>query len=403
MNLDIFKYSLSNLAHRKTRSLLTSLSILIGIMAIYALVSFGLGLQAYVDSLAEEAGVDKLFVQARGIGAPGTDENFQLTQDDAEFISKIRGTDEVAPLYMKAGKIAWKDEQKYRYLIGFDLKQEELVSQTFATHVVAGRQLRKGETDAVALGYNYQLPQKVFKKKISVGDTIELNGKELKVVGFYSEVGNPSDDANIYISKEGFEELYPETKDTYGWMVVRASADTPAEELADRITERLRKHKGQEEGKEDFFVQTFADALATFNAIINVLKGILYLIGLISVIVAGVNIMNTMYTAVLERTKEIGIMKAIGAANHTILLVFIFESGFLGLVGGVLGVLLGWMVASVGGAAAAASGFALLKPVFPWYLTFGCIGFAFLVGAVSGILPAKQAAALRPVESLRYE
>jgi len=143
--------------------------------------------------------------------------------------------------------------------------------------------------------------------------------------------------------------------------------------------------------------------LATFNAILGVLKGILIIIAFISVVVASVNIMNTMYTAVVERTKEIGIMKAVGAQNHTILLVFIFEAGFLGLAGGVLGVLFGWMVAAAGGGIAAAAGFALLKPVFPWYLTFGCIAFAFIIGALSGIFPAKQAAALKPVDSLRYE
>ncbi|MBS3106626.1 ABC transporter permease [Candidatus Woesearchaeota archaeon] len=403
MNVDLFGYSLSNLAHRKMRSFLSILSILIGIMSIYALISFGMGLDAYVKGLAEEAGIDKLFVQAKGIGAPGTDENFFLTQDDADFIEKIRGTDQVAPLYMKAGEIAWKDEKKYRFAMGFDLENEGLVMETFAVDVAAGRQLRKGEADAVVLGYNYQFPLKIFKRKIAAGDTIELNGKELKVVGFYSEVGNPSDDANIYLPKEGFEELYPASKEKYGWMIVRAEKGTSADDLADRITERLRKHKGQEEGKEDFFVQTFEDALATFNAILGVLKGILIIIAFISVVVASVNIMNTMYTAVVERTKEIGIMKAVGAQNHTILLVFIFEAGFLGLAGGVLGVLFGWMVAAAGGGIAAAAGFALLKPVFPWYLTFGCIAFAFIIGALSGIFPAKQAAALKPVDSLRYE
>src|SRR3989338_10463881 len=102
--------------------------------------------------------------------------------------------------------------------------------------------------------------------------------------------------------------------------MAKAEKNTNVEELAEKDQERLRKHKGQEEGKEDFFVQTFEDALATFNAILGVLKGILIIIAFISVVVASVNIMNTMYTAVVERTKEIGIMKAVGAQNHTILL-----------------------------------------------------------------------------------
>lgn len=96
-------------------------------------------------------------------------------------------------------------------------------------------------------------------------------------------------------------------------------------------------------------------------------------------------------------------MKAIGARNGDILTIFIFESGFLGMVGGFVGVLLGYSISKIGGAIAASSGFKMLQPTFPWHLTFGCIFFAFFVGAVSGILPAWQASKLKPVDALRYE
>ena len=113
--------------------------------------------------------------------------------------------------------------------------------------------------------------------------------------------------------------------------------------------------------------------------------------------------MNTMYTAVLERTKEIGIMKAIGAKNKSILFIFIFESGLLGIIGGGLGVMSGYIIAKIGGMIAAASGYSMLQPSFPIYLTLGCLLFAFFVGAGSGFFPAVQASKLKPVDSLRYE
>jgi putative ABC transport system permease protein len=113
--------------------------------------------------------------------------------------------------------------------------------------------------------------------------------------------------------------------------------------------------------------------------------------------------MNTMYTAVLERTKEIGVMKAVGARNSDIMFIFLLESGVIGLIGGIIGVILGYFVAITGGSYAAAAGFSALKPIFPWTLIFGCIFFAFLVGAGSGLLPAIRASKLRPVDSLRYE
>nr|MCK4930136.1 FtsX-like permease family protein [Nanoarchaeota archaeon] len=99
----------------------------------------------------------------------------------------------------------------------------------------------------------------------------------------------------------------------------------------------------------------------------------------------------------------IGIMKAVGARNSNILFVFVFESGFLGMVGGILGVGLGFTVASIGGAVAAGAGYSLLKPIFPWYLIIGCILFSFLVGALSGLMPAIRASKQKPVDSLRYE
>jgi putative ABC transport system permease protein len=403
MRLDEINYALQNVMHRKLRSFLTVLSILIGITAIFALVSFGLGIQSYVNNLAAESGTDKLFVQSKGIGAPGTDSTFFISKDDINFISKISGVKEITGIYMKAGEIKFKDKKKFNFVMGADIDKIKFVEETMSLKIDSGRGLKKGEADKVVLGYNYKIADKIFPKGIKTGDTVEINSKPFTVVGFYSEIGNPQDDANIYMTKEGFEGLFPDSKDEYGFVLVRNQPDITTKDLADRITEKLRKHKGQDKGKEDFFVQTFEDALKTFQTIITIINGILFLIALISVVVASVNIMNTMYTAVLERTNEIGIMKAVGARNSDILFVFIFESGLLGMMGGILGVILGYIVASTGGGIAAASGYALLHPIFPWYLVVSCIMFAFLIGAGAGVLPAVRASRLKPVEALRYE
>jgi putative ABC transport system permease protein len=143
--------------------------------------------------------------------------------------------------------------------------------------------------------------------------------------------------------------------------------------------------------------------METFGTILLVLNSILVIIAGISVLVAAVNIMNTMYTAVLERTKEIGIMKSIGARNSTILLMFFFESGFLGLIGGSIGMLLGYGLAKLGAIAIAATGYSFLQPYFPWWLIVGCLVFSFSVGAASGFFPARAASKLKPVDALRYE
>ena len=133
------------------------------------------------------------------------------------------------------------------------------------------------------------------------------------------------------------------------------------------------------------------------------LNAILVIISGISIVVAAVNIMNTMYTSVIERTREIGVMKAIGSRNRQILNVFVIESGILGLIGGILGILLGYSIAKIGQFVAKTYGLTFLKPYFPLWLIVGCLLFAFLVGAGSGLLPAVQASRQKPVDALRYE
>ena len=323
MSLDLVKYALLNVKRRKLRSGLTILSILIGITAIYALVSFGVGLQNYINIIAEEAGIDKIFIQARGIGAPGTDENFFLTKDDIDFVEKINGVEEITGIYIKTVEAKKNRQAKFVFGMGVDPEKTDLVEESFTVKIEIGRQLKKSDFDKAVLGHNYHEDNRIFKKSVVLGERIEINSRKFEVVGFYEKLGNPQDDSNIYFTYETFESLFPENKDEFGFVMIKANRNVNPSVLADRITERLRKHKGQEEGKEDFFVQTFEDALQTFNNIILVLNGILFLIALISVVVAGVNTMNTMYTAVLERTKETGVMKAVGARNSSILFIYI--------------------------------------------------------------------------------
>jgi len=403
MKLEELKYSVKNLVQRKTRSFLTILSILIGITAIFTLISFGAGIRYYMDVLAEEAGADKLFIQSKGVGAPGTDENFFISKDDVDFVEKIKGVNEIAGLYMKVVEVKFKKEIKYVFGMGYDYKDFDLVFEGFGADIETGRKLKGGDLNKALLGYNYQFPEKIFKRGLELGDKIEINEVLFEIVGFVEEIGNPGDDSNVYLTEEAFVTLFPTTLDEYGFVMLSSDKSIDPEDLADKIEEKLRKHKGQKEGEEDFTVQSFADLMEMFGTFISVINGILILIALISVIVASVNIMNTMYTSVLERTREIGIMKAIGARNSNIRTIFIFESGLLGIVGGILGELLGYGISSAGGYVAKMAGFSSLQPYFSPYLIVGCLIFSFLVGAFSGLFPAIQASKLKPVDALRYE
>ncbi|MFO7710486.1 MAG: ABC transporter permease [Candidatus Woesearchaeota archaeon] len=397
--MDLFKYSLKNVATRKMRSVLTTLSIVIGIASIFAILSFGLGLQSYINELATEAGTDKFFIQARGMGAPGTDDSFSISEQDLEIVSGVSEVEEIAGLYMKVAEIEYDDETIYKFIAGVDPDKLDLIEEAFTIDLLEGRRLREGQKSKVVLGYNYR--EKLFDEPVYEGDKINIQGKRFDVVGFYEEIGNAQDDEMVYMTHAAMEELDPEIK--YSYVIGKAKENVDMDKIAETIEEELRDAKGIEEGEEEFYVQTFSDALETFRTIIDVLNAILFLIAFISMIVAFVNIMNTMYTAVIERTNEIGIMKAIGARNSSILIIFLFESAFLGFIGGLLGIGLGYVIASIGGGFAASAGYALLSPVFPPALIIGCIAFATGVGALAGVLPARQAANQNPVDALRCE
>lgn len=403
MIIELLKYSISNIWTRKLRSSLTILSILIGITAIFALVSFGQGINKYVADLAQEMGTDKILMMPGGFVPPGTS-NILFSDDDLEFIRKIKGVDVITGWMADSGKVKFKDyKEKYTYIFGFSTEPEEqrLIEEVATIGIGIGRNLKKGDVLKAVLGYNYLVPGILFKKAVSVGDKIEVNDVKVEVIGFYEQVGNPSDDSQVYLTLEGMEEIFGEK--SYEYIAIRSSPGEDPSALADKIKERFRKHRGQKKGEEDFVVQTFQDTIAAFTSVINILDGVLILIALISLVVAAVNIMNTMYTSVLERTREIGIMKAIGSRNRQILNVFVIESGILGLLGGVLGVLLGYGIAKIGQGIAKAAGLTFLKPYFPFWLITGCIMFAFLVGAGSGLLPAVRASKQKPVDALRYE
>ena len=176
------------------------------------------------------------------------------------------------------------------------------------------------------------------------------------------------------------------------------------EQVAENIKKELRKERNEKEGEETFSIQTFKQLLETFQNVFAVVQGVLVGIAAISLIVGGIGIMNTMYTSVLERTKEIGTMKAVGARNSDILTIFLIESGLLGLIGGAIGIMIG--VGLGKGAeyvASVALGVSLFRASFPLWLIFGALLFSFLIGSFSGLLPALQASKMKPVDALRYE
>jgi putative ABC transport system permease protein len=169
------------------------------------------------------------------------------------------------------------------------------------------------------------------------------------------------------------------------------------------IEQLLRKERDVKEGEEDFVVQSPAATLETLDQTLFGVQLFISIIAFVSIIVGGIGITNTMYTSVLERTKEIGIMKSIGARNSVIFTIFFVESGFLGLVGGIIGAIFGVVLAHAAAfAGRQALGSELIQADISLMLILGALTFSFLVGLIAGLVPAIQASRKSPVDSLRY-
>ena len=397
---ELIKYSFQNLRERKSRSLLTTLSILIGITTIFIFVSFGLGLYGYINELSSSGAADKIILQSRA-GFGGIDSTFGFTEDELEAVEKTSGVFDASGAYFKAAQIEYNNEKKYVFLIGYDPKKP-LVMQISNVDIFKGDKLSSRTGKKIVLGYNYLLENKIFSRAVSLGDKVNVNGVDFQVVGFLEEVGTPQDDSQIYLTSDSFKELYPNEVLLFNMVIARVELDH-VDDTIKRVEKTLRDKRGQEEGKEDFFVASFQSLIEGYSTALNIVVGFVVLIALISVVVSAVNTANTMITSVLERYKEIGIMKSIGAKNRDIFTIFLFESGFLGFVAGAIGVLIGFILSFIGGTILKNIGYGFLQPLFSPWLFVGCILFATLTGAISGIIPAIRAAKINPVEALRYE
>jgi putative ABC transport system permease protein len=399
MNEESINYSLRNLRHRKGRSFLTIFSILVGIATIFIFISFGYGLYNYTESFTTGSSADKLLIMAKGAGIPGMDDSFVIDESDLEIIQRTSGVYGATGAYFEVVEIEKGSEIKSTFIVSYDPKIP-LLLDIFQVGAEKGRFLRSGDK-GVVLGYNFLIDGKIFEKGLDVNDVIEINGEKFQIIGFMESVGNPQDDSQIYITNEEFLDLFPD-KESYAEIVARVDLEE-IDKVVENIEKALRKHRNLEEGKEDFFVQSFEDMIESYSGALDVVVGFVILIALISVLVSGVNTANTMITSVLERYKEIGILKSIGARNSDIFWIFLFESAFLGFVAGSLGVLIGFGLTELGGAILTSLGGGFLQPYYSFWIFAGCILFATLTGAISGVIPAYRASKINPVDALRYE
>jgi putative ABC transport system permease protein len=266
--------------------------------------------------------------------------------------------------------------------------------------LASGQLLRAGDRGKVVLGSNF-ISKDEFDKPVIVGSNINIQGKSFKVIGILEKSGTIQVNMASLMSEDDLKQIL-NVSDEIDTIAVRVISKDKVDEVGEMIKEKMRKDRHEKEGEEDFSVQTPVQALASINTILGILNIIVAGIAAISLIIGGIGIANTMYTSVLERMKEIGIMKAVGGKNSDILKIFVIESGLLGLVGGIVGAIIGLGFAFLVSAIAnSALGQNLLEVTISYPLILLSISFSFFIGLIAGIMPALQASQLKPVVALR--
>ena len=400
---DYFKLAYQGASHRKLRSWLTMIGIFIGIAAVVALMSLSQGLQTAIGEQFVSLGSDKIIVQAvgSGFGPPGIGVEVPLTKKDVDVIEKTKGVDIALGRLIRSVQLEFKDEVKYAFAASMPSEDEKIDLAVEANNykIGQGRLLKKGDKFKVMVGGDFA--DDFFDTALEVRDKVIVEGQIFKVVGILKKSGNPQQDSTLVIPEDALREIL-NVKEDFDIIPMKVSYGEDIGIVSENVKKELRQSRDVDEGKEDFTVETPESLLATLNTILGIIQGVLVGIAAISLLVGAIGIMNTMYTAVVQRTKEIGIMKALGARRESILLLFLIESGFLGLFGGLIGVTIGFAISKfVEVVAFQIYGSYLIKADFNLSLMFGMLLFGFLIGALSGWFPARQAAKLNPVDALR--
>jgi len=401
----ILKMALGALAHNKSRSFLTMLGVIIGVAAVMMMLSVGAGTQAAVTGRISSLGTNLLMVQPGNVRAGGValaSQAQSLTMDDATAISQIEGVKEVAPTISGRAQAIVGSNNTNTSIVGTTPEYQDLMNIKMSQGVFFA-QPEVEQWDKVAV-LGATVAQTLFPEGNPVGQTVQLTVNRTKalfrVIGVMAPKGGTGfanqDDQIIVPLTTAQKILFG--RSTLGQINVQVNSLNQMDTVSNEITQILRIRHNIAEGKsDDFTILNQQDLLQTISSVAASFTTLLAGIASISLLVGGIGIMNIMLVSVTERTREIGLRKAIGALRRDIITQFLLEAVILSTIGGIIGILLGFL------------GSYLIKT---WgntttLITAGSVLLGFLfsvaVGIFFGFYPAQRAARLEPIEALRYE
>jgi putative ABC transport system permease protein len=411
----VFRETFTSLSANKLRTGLTILGIVIGVAAVIAMLSVGQGAQNSITSSINSIGTNVLYISA-GARARFAEGSFnvvrnirELTLADAQAMTdpfQAPSIKAVAPVIQGGNISASANGQTttttvYGVTTGyFSIRNETVSEGSFFND-------QQVNTHARVAIIGPDLATTLFGQTTNLtGQTIRINSQTFTIIGILQSKGGTSlgssDNQAIVPLTTARDRVVRRAGTSVDGIYLQATSAQAVSEASTQVSNIMRMRHHVAVGKEDFSVLNQQDLLTTATSITGILTAFLGGIAAISLLVGGIGIMNIMLVSVVERTREIGLRKALGARNRDIMSQFLAESSFLSLLGGLLGILLGWLISLIIGQIASASGTSL-NPAVSLNAVLLATLFSIAVGLFFGIYPARRAARLEPVEALRYE
>ncbi len=410
---DFLLLAARSIAHRKMRSWLTIIGVFIGITAVVALISIGLGLEKTInDQVSDVFGVDTFVISPEGTFGPGGGHANETFAIDLEELRAIDGVREAAAIRDETGFVEGLPDAEGDSVKG--LLSVMGLSPEFLTEFpsfVGEVELEEGgryfaETDQYVTLLGSEAAQRL---NASLGSIIRIEGQPFEVVGIFlasNEEGTDergmmsfnagAGDDTVFVPYNVLLDLYGPAE-TVVVTLVRITEGADVDDVADRTETALN-----EQGAEIMTI-TYSDISDMVGTVMSTISAFLAGIAGISLLVGAVGVMNTMFTSVLERTKEIGVMKAVGAKNSHVWTIFLIESGMMGLVGGAVGTIFGLALSWIASALLGRVFGIDIAVVASASLIIITLAGSFTLGAIAGLWPARRASKLPVVDALRYE
>ncbi len=409
--------ALESLNGNKMRSGLTVLGIVIGVAAVIAMLAVGNGAQASITGSISSIGTNLLFVfsgspnQEGPPGSGGRSGNNErpLTLGDANALLDqfaAPSVEMVAPAIQGNGLLNFSSEKTNTSISGVTPEYYQVRNLELAEGEFINQEHILGRMSVTVLGPETAIALFGHADGV-VGETIRIEGQPFRIIGVLvarggGAFGSEDNAAYIPFTTAQARLIKRGSRDQVDVIFVQATTAEAVPSAVEEVSSIIRQRHRTPVGLDDFTVFTQQDFLSIFSQITGVLTIFLGGIAGISLLVGGIGIMNIMLVSVTERTKEIGLRKALGARKRDILLQFLTESSLLSLIGGIIGIIFGWVIARIVEQVATATGNNFI-PIVGWDAVLLSTGFSAAIGLFFGIYPASRAANLEPVEALRYE